>query len=291
MNGASAATGDRLLAGARLAPPRRPCASCLDARPRGSRLIPLLAAAGALGAHLVVLGAAVISERRPGAPAAVAPVTLVDIELPPPPAVLPAPEPPAPEPAPRARAQPAPRSRPVPEPPRAEPPPAPPPREAPPPAAAQAGQVLAAVAEAPGPAEAVVTGDGASYAGGTTESGGTSQRAVHDRNARAGGVEGGTGSHLAADLSRPPRLAGGVDWDCDFPPEADDAGIDEAVVTLRVEIAADGRVLSAVATDGGGHGFGRQARRCALEKRWQPGLDRAGRPMDGVALIRVRFER
>ena len=86
------------------------------------------------------------------------------------------------------------------------------------------------------------------------------------------------------------RQAGSA-WDCPFPVEADDAGVDHAVVTLRVEVGADGHVVQASATRDPGHGFGREARRCALYKRWAPGLDREGRAASSVTVVNVRFER
>lgn len=173
---------------------------------------------------------------------------------------------------------------------KATPPPTPS-KEAPPPAAAQAGQVLAAADEVVDFGETIVAGKGESFAGGTTESGGTATHAVRDVRARAGGVEGGTGTDLNADRSRAPQLAGGLRWDCPFPPEADDADIDHAVVTLRVEVASSGAVSSARTTADPGYGFGREARRCAEKKRWVPGLDRAGRAINGVALVNLRFDR
>ncbi len=159
---------------------------------------------------------------------------------------------------------------------------------APPPAAAQAGAALTALEEEVVDfGDTLVAGEGQSYAGGVTEKGGTSTTSVRDANARAGGVEGGTGT----DLSRAPQLAGAAKWDCPFPPEADDAGLDEARVGLRVSVSADGTVTGAQVTDDPGHGFGREARRCALRKRWQPAQDRAGRPVDADAVVRVLFER
>jgi protein TonB len=102
---------------------------------------------------------------------------------------------------------------------------------------------------------------------------------------------GGTGKNPLADATRAPALASGLHWDCPFPVEADDAGIDSAVVGLRVEVAADGKVREAKALADPGHGFAREARRCALSKRWAPGLNRAGQPVVAVALVNVRFER
>lgn len=93
------------------------------------------------------------------------------------------------------------------------------------------------------------------------------------------------------DRSRAPRLSGATEWRCPFPIEADSADIDRAVVMLRVEVARDGSVIRTAALDDPGHGFGRQAQRCALRKRWAPGLDRSGKPAPATAVVRVRFER
>jgi protein TonB len=86
-------------------------------------------------------------------------------------------------------------------------------------------------------------------------------------------------------------LAAGLRWDCPFPEEAEQADIDDAVVGLDVHVAADGSVTSTRVLSDPGHGFARQARRCALAKRWQPGLDRAGRPTAQSVLVNVRFVR
>lgn len=139
--------------------------------------------------------------------------------------------------------------------------------------------------------DTVVTGNAAQHAGGVSANEGASKAPVHDKTAQANGAVGGTGKNPAVDLTRAPRLASGLNWDCPFPVEADDAGIDSAVVGLRVEVAADGKVREAKATKDPGYGFGREARRCALSKRWAPGLDRAGQPITAIALVNVRFER
>jgi protein TonB len=137
-----------------------------------------------------------------------------------------------------------------------------------------------------------VQGDSAAYAGGASETGGTSTRAVRHRNARAGGLEGGTGRDVSGiDRSRPAALAGGAVWDCPFPEEADDEGIDSAVVTLRVRVALDGTLETADIARDPGSGFGREARRCARDKRWQPAHDRAGNPIASASVINVRFSR
>jgi protein TonB len=139
--------------------------------------------------------------------------------------------------------------------------------------------------------DTLVAGNGTHYAGGVTSQSGTSTQAVRDSRARGDGVMGGTGNGSApsVDLSRPPALAGGSDWDCPFPFEAEDRGIDQAVVALRVEVAASGDVIAAKVARDPGAGFGREAQRCALRKRWSPGLDRAGKPTSAVAQVNVRF--
>lgn len=139
--------------------------------------------------------------------------------------------------------------------------------------------------------ETIVTGKGASYAGGVSASEGSAKRAVLDARAQGGGVLGGKRGDPSADASRAPRLGGGSSWQCPFPPEADDDGIARAVVTLRVEVAADGGVLDVQATRDPGHGFAREARRCAQQKHWEPGRDRQGQPVRASALVNVRFER
>jgi len=87
------------------------------------------------------------------------------------------------------------------------------------------------------------------------------------------------------------RLAGGASWSCPFPVEADGRGIDDAVVRLRVEVGADGRVVRAVVISDPGSGFGREAAACARSKRFDAARDRQGRPVAGQALVSVRFHR
>lgn len=267
--------------------------SPLDAAPPSSGRAQTWAVAGTLLVHLgVVLLVAFASVRHAHAPSPPVPVTeLVEVELPPKPAPPKVAEPPPPVPV--APPQPRPIVHTVKPPPPPKPVEAPHPKAAPPPAAAQAGKVLAAepTPKAPAPPETIQTGQAQTFAGGTTASDGTATHAVTDPNARAGGVEGGTGTDPHGDLSRAPALAGGASWDCPFPPEADDEGIDHAVVTLQVEVGPDGRATAAEAKKDPGSGFGREARRCALRQRWSPGLDRAGQPYAASALVNVRFDR
>jgi protein TonB len=86
-------------------------------------------------------------------------------------------------------------------------------------------------------------------------------------------------------------VKGALEWRCPFPPEADAAGIDAAVATIRVDVDASGIVRSVSVPGDPGHGFGREARRCALTREWTPALDRNGKPADGVAVVNVRFVR
>jgi protein TonB len=251
--------------------------SILDAPTSPTRGAGWLGVAGAVVVHggLVALGVTLGARGVERAAAALV-TEMIEVELPP--------EPPPPEPT-----APAPEPEPVRER-RAEPEPEPT-AAAPPPEAAQAGQLLAAADEVVDFGDTFVTGDSAKYAGGTTESNGSAAHAVRDADARAGGVPGGTGTDPHGDLSRAPQLLGGKAWDCPFPAEADDAGLDQAVVTLRLEVGADGKVTDARATVDPGHGFAREARRCALRKRFAPALDRAGRPTGNVLTLNIQFER
>jgi hypothetical protein len=100
-----------------------------------------------------------------------------------------------------------------------------------------------------------------------------------------------TSTSGAGDLSRAPGIAGSAQWRCPFPLAADAAGVDRAQVTLRVDVASDGSVLSAHALDDPGHDFASHARACALRKRLAPALNRAGQPTRASAIIHVTFER
>jgi protein TonB len=176
------------------------------------------------------------------------------------------------------------------------------PKEAPAPAPAQAGKILAQEPDPDAPVDLTgagfVTGNADSYAGGVTASTGTSKKAVRDLAATPGGVPGGTGTKpgpavAASDMSQPPSLIGGTNWeDCPFPPEADADQIDLAKVTVVVTVKSNGSAQDVRVVTDPGHGFGREARRCAMRKRFEPAKDREGRPMLGtMPPFTVRFER
>lgn len=273
-------------------PPKPALHRCLERAPRRVELALGLAL---VGHGLLAGGFALAAKQKPHAPQAAAVTELFEVELtpepePPPPQPEAEPEPPPPpEPAPKQvdrtpappRPAPTPEAPPQPEPPQAEPPPA----------AAQAAQAMVADEKAVDFGETLVVGDGAHYAGGTTERGGTATHAVAAPNARAGGVEGAKGDSVGVDRSRAPQLAGGFQWDCPFPEEADDEGISHAVVTLRVAVGVSGRVDKVDVVKDPGYGFGREARRCAMSKGWAAGLDRAGNPTATATLVNVSFDR
>jgi protein TonB len=177
------------------------------------------------------------------------------------------------------------------------------PEEAPPPVPAQAAKVLTAEPKPEeGPVDltnSFVTGSGSTYAGGTTSSEGTSKVAVYNPAATPKGVPGGTGSGAPVppphkeDRSRAPGLLGSVDWnDCPFPGEADAEQIDQAFVLIQVKVKPDGLPESVTVLSDPGHGFGREARKCAMRKRYSQGLDVDGNAIGGATKpFRVRFER
>jgi protein TonB len=203
------------------------------------------------------------------------------------------------------------------------PPPAPPPEEAkeepkaaapppptrvkdepppPPPAAAQASAVLTKEPDSNEPVDLTgntfVNGTAETYAGGVTEQGGTSDKAVYDRNARAGGVPGGHGTGAVAapapapDRSRQAGLNGSSEWKCPWPSEADTEQVDDAYVTVQVAIRPDGAADRVTVLTDPGHGFAREARLCAMRERYTPALDRDGNPIAGISkAFKIHFER
>jgi protein TonB len=171
----------------------------------------------------------------------------------------------------------------------------------PPPAPAQAAKVLTAETKPDEPLDltgnTIVTGNADTFAGGFTASNGTNANAVHTMPGPQG-VPGGTGTPQVAappppgpDLSRAASLSGGTQWSCPFPPEADTAQVDEAFVSLRVEVRPDGTPVSVSILQDPGNGFGREARRCAMNKHYQAALDHDGTAIAGTWKARVHFSR
>lgn len=263
--------------------------SPLDRPPTGTmlRAIPWLGASAAHGAIAALVlqmpPAPSVARRGPDVVA----TSMFEVDLEPEPAPQPEEPPPDLEPEPPKRVRPKAAAPPPPDLPEPEPEPATEPEPAP--EAARAAKVLTQdTRQTPQTESAVPSGNAPVPPGGHTAALGTANLAVRNKHARALGVQGGTGSGVL-DRSRPPRLAGGAQWDCPWPDEGDMVDQDEPTVTLRVQVSRNGSVQRVTVMDDPGFGFGREARRCALRKRWSPARDRAGRPVDNIALVRVRF--
>ena len=216
----------------------------------------------------------------PAQPSAPQEIEIMRDEAPPPP--------PAPAPEPEAKTEPPPVARPT-------------PHEAPPPPApAQAGKVLT---QEPDPNEPVdltgntiISGNSDSFAGGVTAANGTSKSAVRAITSPTG-VPGGTGAPQAPpppgpDRSRPASFVNAGEWlNAPFPPEADSAQVDDAYVTIRVNVQPDGRAGSVVVVADPGNGFGREAVRQALRMKYNPAFDHEGRPIATTYTTRVHYSR
>jgi protein TonB len=162
------------------------------------------------------------------------------------------------------------------------------PSRAAPKALAQAARVVTSTAPADPLdfAGGFVTGTATVYAGGTTAAAGTSRTVVREP---PGPAVGGDGSGTGTNLARTASLADDSSWQCPFPPQAGD--VHEASVELRVFVGADGEAHDAAVIADPGHGYGAEALRCAIGKRWRPALDRNGKPVPATAIVRVRFTR
>ena len=68
--------------------------------------------------------------------------------------------------------------------------------------------------------------------------------------------------------------------------------IDNQAVMIQVKVRPDGTPESVAILQDPGHGFGREARRCAMRKKFSPGLDPDGNAISGMTRpFKVRFER
>lgn len=176
------------------------------------------------------------------------------------------------------------------------------PRASTPPAPAQAGQTLTAPDNGPSDGVADFTmlqGAGSGYAGGTTASDGTSQKAVRGPASpegrpdapRAAPVAPPKPSAPARNLSRPALPASG-DWNCSHLFPSDPEAGNHAIVVIVVTVRPDGTPRSIGVMQDPGHGFGAAARSCALSQRYAPALDRDGQPTTAsTPPITVRFTR
>jgi protein TonB len=198
---------------------------------------------------------------------------VVDIDIPKPPPAPPRPEP-SPHPSSQVPKATAHATKPAPRP------------------LSQAAQVLTKKEDPDAPVDLTstfVSGLGSEYAGAATGSGSL------DAAPRAGPVAPPVRSHPpaspAADLSRHPSMAGASRWDCPFPPEADTAQIDSALVTIRVSVDVSGKMKDVSVLKDPGHGFGAEAVRCARTKTWNAALGHDGEPIEGSLVVNVHFER
>jgi protein TonB len=176
--------------------------------------------------------------------------------------------------------------------PKDEPPPQPPP-------AADAAKVLMAEPTKDEPVDLTgntfLNGNADTAVGGMTQIGGTAKVATNNVAAVATGVPGGTGTAPAAprvDRSRAAQILNKGNLErCPFPAEADAEQVDEAAVGIEVKVAVDGRAESVAVTRDPGHGFGREARKCALREKYAPALNVEGVAIPGVYRVNFRFSR
>lgn len=173
----------------------------------------------------------------------------------------------------------------------------------PPPPPAQAAKVLTAKEDPDEPVDMTgngfVTGDGTGPGYGMVSAEGKGKEPTYNKSASLDGKEGGTGNGKGAppppgpDLSKPAGTSGSSSWnDCPFPAEADAEQIDQAFPVIIVTVRPDGTAAAVKVVEDPGYGFGRQARICALAKRYTAALDKTGQPTTGVTPpIRVRFTR
>ena len=173
--------------------------------------------------------------------------------------------------------------------------------EEPPPEAAQAGKVLTAEPDPNEPLDLTgggfVSGSGATYAGGVTQANGTGKTAVYNPAARATGVPGGIGTTAPPVLAGPDRsrgagLSGASEWKCPWPAEAEAEQIDEAFVKVQVAVGTNGKASKVSVLSDPGHGFAREAQRCAMRESFAPALDHNGTPVEGTTkVLKIHFER
>jgi len=78
---------------------------------------------------------------------------------------------------------------------------------------------------------------------------------------------------------------------CPFPPAADNAAVDTAVVALKVSVDATGKATNVTVIAHPGHGFAAEAKACALKATYEPARDPAGKSIAADAVIHVRFQR
>lgn len=100
---------------------------------------------------------------------------------------------------------------------------------------------------------------------------------------------------VATACSAPARLISGglmTAHACNFPTEANQKGIDSAVVTLQVSVNAAGVAVGVRLLEDPGNGFGPVAVRCALEQDYTAARDARGTPYLAMTTpLHIRFVR
>lgn len=198
------------------------------------------------------------------------------------------------EPPPPAPITPEPEAKPEP----APPPPRPIPREAPPPAPpAQAGKVLTQEPDPNEPvdltANTIVSGNADSFPGGLTAADGTGRKpgqSIAGSSSMVAAKAVVAPAPLGPDRSRPASV-GSREWETPFPPESDQAQINEAHVEIEIDVRADGTASAVRVMKDPGYGFGREARRYAMSRHYDPALDREGNPIASTMKLNVHFSR
>ncbi len=178
------------------------------------------------------------------------------------------------------------------------------PKDAPPPeppAAAEAAKVLMQEPAKDEPVDLTgntfLNGQGETALGGVTQIGGKATSPTNNVAAVATGVQGWTGTAPAppavkVDRSRAAAIMNKANLErCPFPAEADAEQVDEAAVGIEVKVSTDGRAETVAVTRDPGHGFGREARKCALREKYAPALNVDGVAIPGVYRVNFRFSR
>jgi periplasmic protein TonB len=139
-----------------------------------------------------------------------------------------------------------------------------------------------------------LVGQSERYSGGATAAKGTGEKPPQGPITQPTGTGNGQGQQpqiMAVDLSRTAQLAGSGEWRCPFPPEADADQVDEAAAVIDVIVGPEGKAQRATILQDPGHGFGREARACAMREGYVPALDRDGKAVASSKKFRVKFER
>jgi len=160
-------------------------------------------------------------------------------------------------------------------------------------AAAKAAQILAKNDDVLDFSDNVFTvGNSERFSGGATLAKGTNDKPPDTPKVEEKGLQQAPPPQIVSvDLSRTATLAGSGEWRCPFPPEADSDSVDEASAIIEVIVGATGKAQTASILQDPGHGFGREARACAMRESYVPALDKAGNPVASSKKFRVKFER